>query len=348
MSTPSTEEVQPDAPAVNGTTPHWLRDAGPSGTDTPTVAALCERFSAVCESAVDPLEVASALEFDGFSDNLVRSEYGLHDVFALARTMYRRVPRRPAVPAPAPQPRQAARFRPLLHGLLYALPALCVPAAAGVLAGPGVLPTLVLALMVAWGLSQGLACVGYLRRAGSADEGQVKRVLRAGLAAGLLLVALAMLAAGLCFHPDAPVLWFGVGEGAYMLGACVLMVVGAETWLLVALVPGVIGSGVFLVPRPPSAAESPVPRQLAQADQLAWWALATTPLLAVSDRPGVYAKGLAPAPAACLWPGNCRRAMPAIAFGVVAAGLLTFPIVAGPHGHGGINTGRCSPRCRSR
>jgi hypothetical protein len=32
-------------------------------------------------------------------------------------------------------------------------------------------------------------------------------------------------------------------------------------------------------------------------------------------------------------------AIPAIAFGVVAAGLLAFPIVAGPEGHGGLNTG---------
>jgi hypothetical protein len=341
MSTPSTEDVQLDAPTVNGTAPHWLRDAGPSGTDTPTVAALCERFSAVCASAVDSLEVASALEFDGFSDNLVRSEYGLHDVFALARTMYRRVPRRPAVPVPAPRPRQAAQFRPLLHGLLYALPALCVPAAAGVLAGPGVLPTLVLALMVAWGLSQGLACAGYLRRAGSADEGQVKRVLRAGLAAGLLLVALAMLVAGLCFHPDAPVLWFGVGEGAYMLGASVLMVVGAETWLPAALVPGLIGSGVFWFLGRPGVVGSGEFLYLGsspQADQLAWWALGMTPLLACFIALACTRK-TGPRTGRLLTARELQAAMPAIAFGVVAAGLLTFPIVAGPDGHGGVNTG---------
>ena len=65
---------------------------------------------------------------------------------------------------------------------------------------------------MAWGLSQGLACVGYLRRAGSADEDQVKRVLRAGLAAGLVLVALAMAAAGLVLHSHLPVLVFGAGE----------------------------------------------------------------------------------------------------------------------------------------
>ena len=203
------------------------------------MAALCEKYGTVCESAVDPLEVASALEFDGFSDNSVWSDYGVSDVFALARAMYRRVPRRPDNPAPAPDPWQGSRFRPLLHALLYALPAVCFPAAAGLLGGPGVLPTLVLALLVAWGLSQGLAYVGYLRRSGSADERQVKRVLRAGLAAGLVLIGLAMLAAGMRFGASVAVLCFGAGEGAYMLGASVLMVLGLETWLPVALVPGV-------------------------------------------------------------------------------------------------------------
>ena len=56
---------------------------------------LCEQFVVVCESAVDPLEISSALEFDGLSDQAARKRYGASDVFALAEEMYRRVPRRP-------------------------------------------------------------------------------------------------------------------------------------------------------------------------------------------------------------------------------------------------------------
>jgi hypothetical protein len=216
---------------------------------------------------------------------------------------------------------------PLLHGLLYALPAVCFPAAAGLLGGPGVLPTLVLALLVAWGVSQGVAAVGYLRRAGTADEGQVRRVLRAGLGAGLVLVALAMLAARLDLHSHPLVLFFGAGEGVYMLGACVLMVVGAETWLPLALAPGVVGSGVFLyLGRPPGL------------EHLAWGALGATPLLAClialacTRKQGFRAGRLLVAP-------ELRAAVPAIAFGVVAAGLLSFPVIAGPQGHGGLNAG---------
>ena len=314
-----------DTESVNGTSPHWLREL--DETDRPTVAALCEKYGTVCESAIDPLEVASALEFDGFGDKAVWSDYGVDDVFALARVMYRRVPRRPDNPAPAPDPRPGNRFRPLLHALLYALPAVCFPAAAGLLGGPGVLPTLVLALLVAWGLSQGVACVGYLRRSGSADERQVKRVLRAGLGAGLALVVLAMLAAQANFGSGSAVTFFGAGEGAYMLGASVLMVLGMETWLPVALVPGVAASATFLyLGRPP------------QLEHAAWWALGATPLLACLLALA-FTRNNGPRTGRLLIAAELRAAVPAIAFGVVAAGLLTFPIVAGPEGHGGLNRG---------
>jgi len=177
------------------------------------------------------------------------------------------------------------------------------------------------------GVSQGVAAIGYLRRAGTADEGQVRWVLRAGLGAGLVLVALAMLAARFYLHSHPLVLFFGAGEGVYMLGASVLMVVGAETWLPVALVPGVVGSGVFLYLGRPAGLE-----------HLTWVLLGATPLLAClialmcTRKQGPRAGHLLVASE--LW-----AAVPAIAFGVVAAGLLTFPLVAGPQGHGGLNVG---------
>jgi hypothetical protein len=326
VSTDSVEDARPVA-TINGKTPQWLQELDPYGIDTLSVAALCDKFSAVCESAVDPLEVASALEFEGFNDRAVQEEYGVKDVFALARAMYRRVSRRPAAPAPARDPWQVNRLRPLLHGLLYALPAVCFPAAAGLLGGPGVLPTLVLALLVAWGVSQGVAAIGYLRRAGTADEGQVRRVLRAGLGAGLVLVALAMLAARFFLHSHPLVLFFGAGEGVYMLGASVLMVVGAETWLPVALVPGVVGSGVFLYLGRPAGLE-----------HLTWVLLGATPLLACLIAL-ICTRKQGPRVGHLLVASELWAAVPAIAFGVVAAGLLTFPLVAGPQGHGGLNVG---------
>jgi hypothetical protein len=322
------------AGGVNGAIPGWLDDPASDlalaamTPDRLTVAALCEKFADVCESAVDPLEIASALEFEGYGDRTAREDYGVRDVFALAHAMYRRVPRRPRAPEPAPDPWQTGRWRPLLHALLYALPAVCFPAAGALLAGPGVLPALVVALLVAWGLSQGLACVGYLRL-GVTDMPRARRVLRSGLLAGLVLVALAMAVIQPAVHARVLVLLFGAGEGGYMLGASVLMVLGAERWLPAALAPGVLGSATFLfLGRPP------------HLEHLAWGALAVTPLLACAMALVCTRTAGARSPQEFVpTMRELRAAGPAIAFGVVAAGLLTFPVINGPHGHGGANIG---------
>ena len=137
--------------------------AGPRDVDE-----LCAQFAPVCESAVDPLEICCALEFEGWSDKAARDRYGLPDVFALAEQMYLRVPRRPAEPDEPPDPWQVATARPALHGLLYGLPTVCFPAAAGLLAGPGVVGLLVVVSLVSWAISQSLAYLGYLRL-GQAD-----------------------------------------------------------------------------------------------------------------------------------------------------------------------------------
>jgi len=284
---------------------------------------LAQRFAAVCESAVDPLEVASALEFDGVSDRAARTEYEVPDVFTLARLLYARVPRKPAAPAAEPDPWQASR--PVLHGLLYALPAVCFPAVGALLAGPGVLPALVVALLSGWGLSQGLAAIGYLRL-GVSGPAHAKRALRDGLACCLAAVALIMTATVLTVHARLPVLAFGAGEAAYMLGACVLLVTGAERWLPVALAPGVTGATVFLVLGMP-----------AQLDYQTWAALAATPLLACAIA-HAHTTGAGPL-AGRLDPGELLGALPAAALGLIAAGLLSFPVVAGVSGHGGGNVG---------
>jgi hypothetical protein len=301
-----------------------------AGTETVpplTVAALCEEFGPVCESAVDPLEIASALEFDGMSDQTVRDRYGYSDVFALANEMYIQVPRQPAEPPPPPDPWQVSRLQPLLHALLYGLPAICFPAAAALLAGPGLHPALITALLTAWAVSQGLATLGFLRLGRTTDRGQAKRLLRAGLLAGMMIVVLAMAGVALVAHAQLPVLIFGAGEGAYMLGACVLLVLGAERWLLPVLAPGVAGSTVFLaLGRPP------------ELQHIAWYALAATAVLALVAAL-LVTRTSRRAPGRLFVAAELRNAAPAAAFGLVAAGLLAFPVIAGADGHGGLNVG---------
>ncbi len=287
---------------------------------------IFEEFRAVCESAVDPLEIASALEFDGMNDAMVFERYGYSDVFALAEEMFRRVPRRPVDPPPVADFWQFSKFRPVLHGLLYGLPAVCFPAASGLLAGPGVLPTLVVALLVAWSLSQGLASLGYARL-GRSSTGEERALLRIGLAAALGVVVLTMAVTTLIVGARLPVFWFGVGEGAYMLGACVLMVLGVGRWLLVALVPGVACSAVFLALGRPAGLEHVV-----------WAALAATPLLALALAVAVTRRA-GPSVGRVCTSDELRGALPAAGFGLIAAGLLAYPVAAGVDGHGGVNVG---------
>ncbi|HEY6791895.1 MAG TPA: hypothetical protein VI365_31720 [Trebonia sp.] len=314
----------PGSPAShNGRLPSATVLAAPRDLDE-----LCQHFIAVCESAVDPLEISSALEFDGVTDQGAREQYGFPDVFTLASELYRRVPRRPAEPAPQPDPWQGSPLRPALHGLLYGLPAVCYPAAAGLLGGPHVLPALVVALLASWTLSQGLAHLGYLRL-GQAGRGQAARLLLAGMPVGIAGVAAALTVAGLVLHAPRPPLYFGIGLGAYMLGATVLLILRGERELLVGLAPGVLGSAAFLLLGRPAAWQ--------HAD---WAALAATPLLvAVLAAARAAREAGRGATGRLLVAAELRAALPSAGFGLIAAGLLVFPSVAGLPGGRDVNVG---------
>jgi hypothetical protein len=326
MSAGSLQDQLPQAADAARPPPLAAVRATPNGSAPTTIAALCKEFGVVCRAAVDPLEIASALEFEGIGDRAARTRFGAPDVFALAQQMYSQVERSPAEPEPPPDPWPASTLRPALHGILYALPAVCYPAAGSLLAGPGALSTLVLALLVAWGLSQGLASLGY-QRLGTAGAGPARRVLRAGLAAGLAAAGLAMAAVALVLHTHVPVLMFGMGEAAYMLGASVAMVLGTERWLLAVLAPAVLGSAAFLLlDRPP------------RLEPLTWGLLAATPAMALVLA-AVSTRRAGPSADPLLIPPELRAALPALAFGLISAGLLIFPVVTGPAGHGGINPG---------
>ena len=308
------------------------------------LAELCEQFILVCESAVDPLEISSALEFDGLNDQAVRELYGVPDVFALAEEMYRRVPRRPAEPEPVADPWRISKLRSAMHGLIFGLPAVCFPAASGLLNGPGVLRALVVALLSSWALSQGLAYLGYARL-GRSGAVQAARLLLAGMTAGTCALGLAMALTALTGHVHLSVLIFGFGLGTYMLGATVLMVLGAERLLLVVLAPAVLGSATYLALGRPHYLEYAV-----------WGALAATPALAftlalwralwqASREPGFFGRRRGrnakaqEAAGKLITAAELRGALPSAGFGLAVAGLLVLPVAAGLAGRQGPNTG---------
>ncbi|MGV9255316.1 hypothetical protein [Streptomyces sp. NPDC003697] len=88
------------------------------------VKVLMHRHRALCERAVDPLEIAAGLEAHGVTDRTA-ARFRHRDVFSLAEEMYARVPRdgdAPARPVTAAAPRTGARWIPLslLPGALCA------------------------------------------------------------------------------------------------------------------------------------------------------------------------------------------------------------------------------------
>jgi hypothetical protein len=327
--------VRDDAVSEAGAAPEAI--AVSDTLDFHAIDVLCDQFHSICASAVDPLEISSALEFEGISDQAARQRYGAPNVFALAEELYRRVPRDPAEPAPAPDPWAAHRLRPAVHGVLYGLPAVCFPAAAGLLTGTGVLSMLVVALLTSWAASQALAYLGYLQLGrGNADH--ARRLLRAGLLGGLVLMVLAMAALSEVIDVRPSALLFGVGLGAYMLGATVLLVLGAERLVVIVLAPGVLASTAYLLlSRPP------------RLELAVWGALAATPFLALmlalfrttwtADRvTAAHQRGSGPR-SRLFALADLRNALPSAGFGLVAASLLVFPVVTGVRGHGGVNTG---------
>ncbi|MEU2394558.1 hypothetical protein ABZ607_28510, partial [Streptomyces sp. NPDC007369] len=75
------------------------------------VKILLHRHRALCERAVDPLEIAAGLEAQGITDRTA-ARFRHRDVFSLAEELYARTPREeepPAAPAAGPADARALR-----------------------------------------------------------------------------------------------------------------------------------------------------------------------------------------------------------------------------------------------
>ncbi|MFI8283600.1 hypothetical protein ACIF84_11145 [Streptomyces albidoflavus] len=128
-----------DSPAQGSGGPGTAAAPGAGGDP---VKALMHRHRELCARAVDPLEIAAALEAHGMTDRTA-AHFRHRDVFSLAEEMYARVPRhssdRSAPPASAhaaPEPvAGAAAAGPSWLLTLVLLPALPGALCAGLLAG---------------------------------------------------------------------------------------------------------------------------------------------------------------------------------------------------------------------
>lgn len=212
---------------------------------------LVDRMRPTLVRAVDALQVAAALEADGFTDRIARVEYGFSDVFALALEVFRRL----GPPAVAVgEPNAAARnwrssVRVLAHGPLYALPSAVFPAVLGLLGQRSVVLALTVASALGW-MYAGTVAYGAYRLLGAERPRAASRLLRittlaapaAGALAGLAVIAVAGGGWGLIL--------LAAGQLAYQLAGTVLVFYRREGWQLASMLPAVVAGGAYLAAGP--------------------------------------------------------------------------------------------------
>ncbi|MGP4051139.1 hypothetical protein [Streptomyces sp. 2A115] len=239
------------------TLPHVPRQRRPSWAAPDPMDELATRLEEFIAAAVHPDEIAALLESDGLSDDQIREKYGCKDSFSLAEELYERVERRHPEPAgPAHDPWRTGLLGCLLRGVVFALPGLGYVLGAPLLAGPedgfglpaGTVPLLAGALC-GWTWNQGLAHRAY-SWLGLGDKAAARRSLLLGAPAGALLGSLVALA----FAPGhLGAVAFAAGQSGYLAAATVLLVMGRERALLVALLPMAAGALLELVHPVPDA-----------------------------------------------------------------------------------------------
>lgn len=243
-----------EAPARDSVDVHeWLaRVTDGFDADVPGSSPLAK----VCSSAVDPLEIAVALEVAGISHAVVTDRYDRADVFALAGTLWDRIPLQPSTATPAQLPRPGD-YRDLGRGLLYAVPALMLLAlttAFDLQLARWVLP---LAISWGWGLGQLAAFVGY-RVQEPRHLARQANVLGRVIIGAVISTGLLSTVAALALGGGTTSITAATGLVTYMVASAILLVRAEERWLFLMLLPGALASPVVLAIARESAVSSAV------------------------------------------------------------------------------------------
>ncbi|MEU9073596.1 hypothetical protein ACFYUY_13995 [Kitasatospora sp. NPDC004745] len=210
---------------------------------------LAERLRDVCADAVHPYEIAAFLESDGLSDEQAALLYGRPDAFTVAEELFEKVQRR--YPGPSSEfanPWRADPWRCVVRGLVFALPGLGYLLGANLFAAdrmrfglPSGMLALSVATLVSWGFNQALAHRSY-RWLGRLRRREAAVCLAVGAPLGALLASAAAYVVG----GPLGALCFAAGQSLYLGAATVLLVLGREKFLLLALAPASVGAGVVL------------------------------------------------------------------------------------------------------
>lgn len=197
-------------------------------------------------AAVDPLEIAAALETCGMSNGVVRDQFGRRDVFELADELYAAVPLRPA---PTADRRTYRRGQPvdLGRGVVFAAPTLMFAGAALALRSWLSWWSVPLALICGWACSQAVAYVGFSRQA---YREQRSPILVWALAAAVAICAGAGLAGDTLVGGRFSGALFAAAAAAFMTAAAELIAHAEEHLIGLVLLPGAAGSIIYITREP--------------------------------------------------------------------------------------------------
>ena len=232
-----------DAPGSDSVDVHdWLAHLA-DGSDPASLGP--SPLATVCSAAVDPLEIAVALEVAGISHAVVNERYDRADVFSLAGTLWDRIPLRSVPAKPVVLPRSGDR-RDLARGLLYALPAVMLLALTSALDLELARWVLPLAISWGWGVGQVTAFIGYRLQSDqhSRREGAIVSRIVAGSAASTCLLATT---AALALGGSTSDVTAATGLVTYMVASAILLVRAEESMLALMLLPGLIASPIVLI-----------------------------------------------------------------------------------------------------
>jgi hypothetical protein len=235
-------------------------------TAVPTPAApahdpideLVDRIRPWADHAVDPLQIAAALESEGVTDRIAAGRYERANVFELAEDAYRRIALARLVAGPVPpavgggaatgrgaEPPRRRTWRDLSHGLLYLLPSTAFPAVLAMLSHASLVLVVLLAGAVGWVWSSVTGWLAYqylgVRRPASAA-----RLLRWSTVVALPVSALAGLAVATATDGGLGLVALAVAMMAYQMASTLLIFYRSELWLGLVMVPAVTGGLAYL------------------------------------------------------------------------------------------------------
>jgi hypothetical protein len=207
---------------------------------------LPSSLRSIVASAVDPLEIAAALETCGFSNAVVHDRFGQRDTFSLADQLYSAVEFRGADSAGLGRSRPGG-VHDLGRGLVFAMPTLMFAGAAIALHSGLSWWTAPLALMCGWAFSQFVAYLGFSREAVAEPAG-------AAVVWGLLGALLACVCLGLIGEAVLGGTYVGIvfaaAACAFATAAAALVVRAKERLIAFMILPGALASLVFVTSEP--------------------------------------------------------------------------------------------------